>query len=180
MDQEARASLNRNMTALADGDRKAFDPVYRILWPLLTGFVGRMCGDRVIAEDIAQQSMLKIFSRASTFDRSRDALAWSLTIAGNEYRTYRRKLGNRRMEALDLAVSLPANDETPETIVIRDNLNAAIRGVMGQIRPQDVDAVIAAVNEGERPPVTAAAFRKRLQRAIENSRLLWRRRYGAD
>src|SRR6266851_1887698 len=83
MDEATRSLLNRSMAALADGDRRAFDPVYRTLWPLLVRFITILSGDRMIAEDMAQQAMLKILARVSTFDRSKDAVAWSMTIAGN-------------------------------------------------------------------------------------------------
>ena len=94
MDDAGRMALNRNLAALADGERAAFDPVYRTLWPLLVRFIAGISGDRAIAEDMAQQAMLKIFSRVSTFDASRDGLSWSMTIAFNEYQSYRRRRAN--------------------------------------------------------------------------------------
>jgi DNA-directed RNA polymerase specialized sigma24 family protein len=81
MDEVTRGLLNRNMAALADGEQDALDPVYRALWPLLVRFVAAISGNRMIAEDIAQQAMLRIFARVSTFDRSKDAIAWSMCIA---------------------------------------------------------------------------------------------------
>src|SRR5260370_5596880 len=95
MDEATRSLLNRSMAALADGDRRAFDPVYRTLWPLLVRFVTVISGDRMMADDMAQQAMLKILARASTFDRSKDAVPWTMTIAANEYQSFRRKLANR-------------------------------------------------------------------------------------
>lgn len=41
-------------------------------------------------------------------------------------------------------------------------------------------AIVAAIYDSSRPPLTAAAFRKRLQRALANARHLWKRRYGDD
>src|SRR6266852_3051919 len=114
MDEVTRSQLNRSMAELADGERRAFDPVYRTLWPLLVRFVAVISGDRMIAEDMAQQAMLKILARVSTFDRSKDAVAWSMTIAINEYRSYRRKLGNRPVDPSAWALEEPTDDETPE------------------------------------------------------------------
>ena len=59
MDKVTRSQLNRSMAALADGDRSAFDAVYRTLWPMLAKFVAVMSKDRMIGEDVAQQAMLK-------------------------------------------------------------------------------------------------------------------------
>ena len=134
----------------------------------------------MIAEDMAQQAMLKILARVSTFDRSKDALAWSMTIAVNEYRSYRRKLGNRAADQGEWVLAEPTDDDTPEAIAIRNNLSDAARAVMGQLRPQDLEVVVAAMYEGQRPPLAATAFRKRLQRALANSRVIWKKYYGDD
>jgi RNA polymerase sigma factor (sigma-70 family) len=180
MDEAVRTLLNRSMAALADGERGAFDPAYRTLWPLLVRLVTAISADRMIAEDIAQQAMLKILARVSTFDRSKDALTWSMTIAVNEYRSYRRKLGNRVADQGEWILPEPTDSDTPEAIAIRTNLSEAVRVVMGHLQPQDLEVVVAAMYDGQRPPFTAAAFRKRLQRALTHTRVIWKRYYGDD
>lgn len=180
MDEATRSLLNRSFAALADGERGAFDPAYRTLWPLLVRLVTAMSADRMIAEDIAQQAMLKILARVSTFDRSKDALTWSMSIAVNEYRSYRRKLGNRAADQGEWILPEPTDSDTPEAIAIRTNLSEAVRAVMGHLQPQDLEVVVAAMYDGQRPTLTAAAFRKRLQRALAQSRLIWKRYYGDD
>ncbi len=180
MDEATRNLLNRNMAALADGERRAFDPVYRTLWPVLVRFVAVMSTDRVIAEDVAQQALLRILGRASTFDRTKDALAWSMTIAVNEYRSYRRKLGKPAADQREWALAEPIDDDTPEAIAVRDNLRDAARAVISRLRPQDLEVLVAALYDSQRPPLLAAAFRKRLQRAVTNTRTLWKRRHGDD
>jgi hypothetical protein len=40
-----REALHAAMVRLADGDRSAFEPVYRALWPLLLRFAGRALGE---------------------------------------------------------------------------------------------------------------------------------------
>lgn len=178
MDEATRSQLNRSMAALADGDRRAFDLVYRTLWPVLTELIAVISADRMIAEDIAQQAMLKILARVSTFDPCKDALAWGMTIAVNEYRSYRRKLGHHT--TAKVAGDLPIDHDTPEAIAIRNNLVDAARTVLGKLRPQELEVVVAAMYEAERPPLTAAAFRKRLQRVLAHTRLIWKRYYGDD
>lgn len=180
MDEATRSLLNRSMAALADGDRNAFDLVYRTLWPLHVKMITGISRNRMVAQDIAQQAMLKLLGRVSTFDRSRDALAWSIAIALNEYRSYRRKLGNRATDEGQWLLAAPTDNDSPEASAIRDNLREAARAVLGQLQPRDLEVVVAAMYEGQRPPIAAAAFRKRLQRALENTRLIWRRLHGDD
>ncbi|HLI17642.1 MAG TPA: sigma-70 family RNA polymerase sigma factor [Rhodanobacteraceae bacterium] len=180
LDDVGRAELNRNLTALADGERHAFDPVYRTLWPLLVRFIAATSGDRALAEEIAQRAMLKILTKVATFDPSRDALAWSLAIAFNEYRSFRRKRSHATCDLQEsVALAIPEHD-TPEAIAMRDNLHEAVREVLAALRPTDREAIVAAIHAGQRPPVSAAAFRKRLQRAIANARQLWKRHYDDD
>src|SRR5258708_5693190 len=65
------------MVRLADGDRSAFSPLYKLLWPVLRAFVhGQLPPSD--AEDVAQDALLKVFASASRFDPARDALAWAL------------------------------------------------------------------------------------------------------
>lgn len=180
MDEATRCLLNRHMALLADGERGAFDLVYRTLWPALAKFVGAISRDPTLGEDIAQQAMLKILGRVSTFDRTQDALAWSMTIAMNEYRSYRRKLGARVGDQCEWVLVEPVNDDTPEAVAIRDNLTEAARAVLGKSRQQDLEVLVAALYERQRPSIPASAFRKRLQRALANTRLIWKRHYGDD
>jgi RNA polymerase sigma factor (sigma-70 family) len=180
MDEATRSLLNRGMAALADGERDAFDPVYRTLWPLLVKLITGISGDRTIAEDVAQQAMLKILARVSTFDRSKDALAWSMAIAVNDYRSYRRKLGNRAVDQGNWVLAETIDCDTPEAITMRNNLREAARAVMGQLQPRDLEVVVAAMYDSQRPPLAAAAFRKRLQRALASTRVIWKRLHGDD
>jgi RNA polymerase sigma factor (sigma-70 family) len=180
MDEATRSLLNRSMAALADGERGAFDPAYRTLWPLLVKVITSISGDRMIAEDVAQQAMLKILARVSTFDRSKDALVWSMAIAVNEYRSYRRKLGNRAVDQGEWLMAAPPDFDTPEAITIRNNLREAAGAVMGQLQPRDLEVVVAAMYDSQRPPLAPAAFRKRLQRALANTRVIWKRLHGDD
>jgi RNA polymerase sigma-70 factor (ECF subfamily) len=93
-----RAELRRLMERLADGDRGAFRPAFDLLWPRLRAFGLRYA--RADGEDAAQQALLRVFSRASEYDRERDALAWALGIAAWECRTFRRKRQRRREDAV--------------------------------------------------------------------------------
>jgi len=96
----------------------------------------------------------------------------------------------RQLQPSELAILRPnfhpqpnlvaLDDETPEAIALRDNLRDAARAVIGQLRPQDLEVVVAALYDVQRPPLLAAAFRKRLQRAVANTRTLWKRRHGDD
>ena len=67
-----------------------FDEVYAALWPVITAFCGKMLSG-ADAEDAAQQALLKVFSRASTFDRTGDAFTWAVTIATWKFGPFRNR-----------------------------------------------------------------------------------------
>src|SRR5215831_8190348 len=93
-----RPQLQRWMTAAADGDRSAVDPLFHALWPLLVGYATRFVGDAALAEDCVQEALVRLFGQIDRFDRERDALTWALTHTTWQCRTARRRR-ERRAEA---------------------------------------------------------------------------------
>ena len=193
-----RAELRRLMERLADGDRAAFGPAFAMLWPQLRAFAARLLG-AADGEDAAQAALLRIFSRASEYDRSRDALAWALGIAAWECRTLRRRRERRRevspgavepvWAAEGAAAGAPQSaaspppfaaqpSPSPEEALIERDLREAASEILGTLRPIDVETILA-IASGERP-VPGATFRKRVERALARFRLAWRARHGNE
>jgi RNA polymerase sigma-70 factor (ECF subfamily) len=173
----ARAALQEELTALARGDRAAFDPLFRRLWPLLRGFAARSL-PFAEADDAAQEALLRIFSRASEFDPRRDALSWVLGVAGWQIRTHRTRTRRRReeppselLEAIDAASS-------PEAAAISQELADVLDRALAELSPGDA-ATLLAYARGERPDLPGATFRKRVERALARLRTLWRIRHGS-
>ena len=175
VERSERAELRRLMERLAEGDRTAFGPVFVLLWPQLRAFAVRFIG-AADGEDAAQAALLKVFSRASEYDRERDALPWAIGIAAWECRTLRRRRERRREEsALAPAVS---SAPSPEEATIDRDLRAAAEAVLGELRPIDVETIIS-IASGQRA-VQGATFRKRAERALARFRLAWRARHGSE
>ncbi|WP_437579678.1 RNA polymerase sigma factor [Sorangium sp. So ce887] len=168
------------MRRLADGDRAAFEPVYAALWPAISAFCRRMLGGgEADAEDAAQQALLKVFDRASSFDPEADALTWALAIAAWECRTARRRRTRSREAPDELIPSVAADLPTPEDAAIARDLDDAAREVLGTLAEADRETLRATLLEGDRDPsVSGAAFRKRRERAFARLREAWRRIYG--
>jgi RNA polymerase sigma-70 factor (ECF subfamily) len=78
--REAREDeLDAWMALLADGDRAAFDPLFRALYPrALRLAVARLGDDR--GADAAQSALTKLFARASEFAAGRAVLPWFYAI----------------------------------------------------------------------------------------------------
>ncbi|HYZ89734.1 MAG TPA: sigma factor [Myxococcales bacterium] len=176
MDESARAALQQGLSRLADGDRSAFEPVFAALWPILRRFASRALPVAAEAEDAAQSSLIKIFARAAEFDARRDALSWAVGIAAYECRTLRKSRSRRREEEMS-GVPEAIDWRTPEHAAVDQDLIAAATDVLGGMRVQDVETLLA-MARGERDP--SAKFRKRLERAIARFRNGWRARHGND
>lgn len=178
MGRPPRSDLQELMERLAEGDRTALRPAFELLWPLLRGFTSRhlSSGD---AEDAAQEALMKIFFRAGEFDVSRSALAWVLGITAFEIRTARRRSVRRRETPEGSAASESAPDPrpTPEETAIQGDMEQLMRETLGSLRPEDAETLHLYARD-ERAAIAAAAFRKRVQRALERLRGAWKVTHG--
>jgi RNA polymerase sigma-70 factor (ECF subfamily) len=173
VEEAERRRLQEQMVRLADGDREAFLPVFAALRPLLRRFAARHLGPAP-AEDVAQEALLKVFARASTFDRERDALAWAVTITAYEIRTVRKRAVRRREEALDDArlAHRPDPAASPEEAAIATGLDRALDDALRVLAPEDA-ATLRDYASGDRPKdIAPATFRKRVERSLRRLRRL--------
>ena len=178
MERPSRSDLQKLMGRLAEGDRAALPPAFDLLWPLLRRFTGRHlpCGE---ADDAAQEALLKIFFRAGEFDVTRSALAWVLGVAAFEIRTARRRAARRREEPVMPEAVESARDSraTPEETAIQEDMEAMLREALGSLRPEDAET-LRLYARGDRAAIAAATFRKRVQRALERLRAVWKVTHG--
>jgi RNA polymerase sigma factor (sigma-70 family) len=171
----ARTEVQALVKRLAEGDRTAIEPSFNALWPVLHKFSARALGNEADAADAAQQAVTKLFAQAVDFDPQRDAVGWALTIAAYECRTIRRQRGRRREVGADELLPLADSRGTPEQLVIERDLDAAVREVVSELRPEDAEVVLATISETR--PSNDATFRKRLERALGRLRLAWKAKH---
>lgn len=164
------------MVRLADGDRDSFAPLFAALWPRVRGFAQRALHQHADAEDVAQQAMIKVFTRASEFDPARQALPWIMGITAWEIRTFRQSTKRRKHEP---AATVISSDATPEQAVIDRDLRDAALHVLGELSEDDIATILAKTHDQPRPKVSPATFRKRWQRALGKLRHGWKVRHGA-
>jgi RNA polymerase sigma-70 factor, ECF subfamily len=168
-----RGDVQRLMTAAADGERAAVEPLFAALWPPLVRYATRFVGDAALAEDIAQDALVALFGQLAHFDRERDGLGWALAIATWHCRTARRKR-QRRNES-------PEIPELPTTVDVelRDLVRAAV-AELELLGDRDREVITASILDDDelRRALAPATFRKRLERALARLRTSWRSRHG--
>lgn len=177
MQPDRRKAVQEAIVRLSDGDRTAMNGLVQHLWPVLLDFARRGLRHEHDAEDVAQEVFVRICSRISEFDRTRDGLSWAFGIASYEIMTVRRRR-QRRREAFDSSI-LDAQHHpqaSQEDALVRAELEDALLQVLGDLSIDDRAhlGLIAAPQDG----ATGATLRKRRQRAVERLRTLWRRVYG--
>lgn len=163
------------MTAAADGDRAAIEPLFHALWAPLVGYATRFVADAALAEDCTQEALVRLFGQLDRFDRERDALTWALTHVTWQCRTARRKI-QRRAEishARDAAIDGSAAAEERELV-------RAALATLATLGARDIEVIAASLTDDDelRRNLAPATFRKRLERALGRLRTSWRSRHG--
>ena len=88
------------------GDETAREAIYRTLAPATLTFIRRMVGQRALAEDIFQDTMMALYERLPQFRREAPLGAWLRQIALNRCLMYLRSPWQRarmRLESSELA-----------------------------------------------------------------------------
>jgi RNA polymerase sigma-70 factor (ECF subfamily) len=124
--------IDADVTKTAYGDHLAFGRIVEAHQRKIFAYLGRMGIDRATAEDIAQDTFLRVWRNAGQFNPKRGSLAtWILTIARNLALT-RLSRPERRGEILDVAIAdevvsdLPQPDEQLCTKQRHERLRAAL------------------------------------------------------
>jgi len=128
------ADVIQLMERYVDGDAAAFRELYAALAPKLLGYLARMTRDRASADDLLQQTFLKVHRARAAYVRGADPTPWIYAIA---HRTF---LDEARRKARAV-VSVAKGEDLPP-------VKAAITG----------EAEGAAADPGADPETTRAAL----------------------
>ena len=69
------------MERYVDGDAAAFRALYALLAPKLLGYLAKMTRDRAVADDLLQQTFLKVHRARGAWVRGADPTPWIYSIA---------------------------------------------------------------------------------------------------
>ena len=127
------------MLAFKAGDARAFEQLVRRHRGAVFNFLLRLSGQRQRAEDLLQETWLKVLRGAATYEARAKFTTWVYTIARNLCMDALRKESYRRAESLDaedpagdgraLAERVPSSDAAPD----RAAHNAAVRPLIGRV-----------------------------------------------
>jgi RNA polymerase sigma-70 factor (ECF subfamily) len=132
------------MIRYCDGDASAFRELYARVAPRLLGYLVRMVGSRPAAEDLLQQTFLKVHRARAAYVRGADPLPWIYAIA---HRTFLDDARSRNRARVRVA-------RDPETVPEpRADLEGRAEG-MAEPQASDPELTRAALDALARLPVT--------------------------
>lgn len=179
MDAARRTSINQALVRLADGDRSALTALMDELWPVLLAFASRLIRERADAEDVAQETLIKVAARIADYDRTRDGVTWVYAIAAYEVRTLRRKHHRRReLPHVDNIDQFTRPSSSTEEMYIEDQMRQVLTEALGTLSENDRQALGLVDSGTQSADASNAAIRKRRQRAITKLRTMWSQLYG--
>jgi RNA polymerase sigma factor (sigma-70 family) len=79
--QDAGDGDARLVASVGQGDRHAFQELYRVYFPRLARFLGRMTRNGPLMEEIINDTMLVVWQKALTYDGSSKVSTWIFGIA---------------------------------------------------------------------------------------------------
>jgi RNA polymerase sigma-70 factor (ECF subfamily) len=186
--------------ALVDGLRRrlpeAFDEVYEFYRPRLFAFLLRLSRSRTVAEDLLDETWLRLVAHAPDLRPDTRLAAWLFTVARNLYWTERRSW--LRAEALEPALPglWPAAESWPSPFELASlgELERRVERALATLSPTYREVLLLVTHQGLTPSeaaaacnVTPEALRQRLARAraalgdalgLPRSTAVTARRYG--
>lgn len=164
----------RLVARLKDGDAAAFEAIYEAFRPRLFSFLVRLSRRRDVAEDLLEETWLRLVARAGTLRDDTRLGPWLYTVARNLHASWRRAraLEAERVTALAPCWPEPRRGETPFEAAARSETERRLEEALARLPLRDREVLLLVGGEGLAPAaaarvcgVTPEALRKRLQRA---------------
>jgi len=136
------------------GDEDAMAAFYREHGQVVFAQVLLVTGDRVLAEEIVQDTMLAVWRGAGSFRGESSARSWVIAIARRQTRD---RLRGRRLRMVDDAVlaGQPGSDPGPEVMALDRAELAEVKGAIGELAPAHREVLGLAFGSGLSLPEVA-------------------------
>jgi RNA polymerase sigma-70 factor (ECF subfamily) len=159
---------------LRRGDAAAFQEIYSMYRPRIFGFLGRLARDPALAEDLLQETFLRLARAAPDLATDTKLAAWLFTVARNLFFSQRRwaLLDVARVAELRLWSALRGDEPSPFTLAAGTETERRLEAAVAALPLVQREVLLLVAVEGMSPTEAAgvlgvepAAARKRLERA---------------
>ena len=125
------------------GDRAAFRVLFEHFAPRLKGYLIRLGLEAGRAEELAQEVMVTVWRKASTFDRAQGSVAtWVFRIARNRRIDLFRRDRTAQLDEHDPALA-PAAEAAPDVSLDADQGQIQVARALAELPPEQRDLVRA-------------------------------------
>lgn len=171
MDRESELAL---VDRLRSGDPDAFDAVHDCFNARLFNFLTRLSRRREVAEDLLEETWLRLVARAAQLRPDTRLGPWLFTVARNLYVSYRRSRMLEDSHAVGLIGLWPSGSPQPSPfeVAAAGETGRRLEAAIGALPVACREALLLVVVEGLRPSeaagvcgVSPEAMRQRLSRA---------------
>ena len=155
------AELVSLLAAVANGDETAFEKLYAATSAKLYGVVLRILRRPELADEVMQETYLKIWNGAAQFDASRASpITWMMAIARNRAIDLVRKKADVSVEDMPDALELAA--DVPDPLAARERSEDVRRllDCLGRLDPEQRQLVLLAYYDGLSRELLAARFKR--------------------
>lgn len=134
LDQDQAEKLRDDLLAVGRGERDALQRVYETTSGKLFALCIRITGSVSGAEDVLQETFIKVLNRASGFDPARgSAMGWIGALARNSAIDWQRARARRPMNG-DAALSYIADEaESAEQRIMRQELECQVAELLASL-----------------------------------------------
>ena len=164
----------RLVARLKEGDAAAFEALYEAFRPRLFSFLLRLSRRRDVAEDLLEETWLRLVAHAAKLRDDTRLGPWLFTVARNLHASWRRSraLEAERVGGLVPSWPEPARGESPFEAAARSETERRLEEALARLSLRDREVLLLVGGEGLTPAaaatvcgVTPETLRKRLQRA---------------
>lgn len=118
---------------MADDEVVAYCTVLR---PRLVGFLTLHCGDRGVAEELAQETLIRVWDRWATVRRASSPDAWAHRVALNLANSHFRRRAAERRARHRMGETREAEEETDTSVAV------SVRDAVAALPPRQRAAVV--------------------------------------
>ncbi len=143
------------MARYQDGDAAAFRELYALVAPRLLGYLMKMARSKAVADDLLQQTFLKVHRARGAYVRGADPLPWIYSIAHRTFLDEARKTKRAVVRVADEEVPEQAAGIDGESADRRDEprvdpeLARAALDALSQLPEQQREAVVLTKLDGK-------------------------------
>ena len=175
--EEPSAEMSAFLVRVADQDRDAFRHVFDHFAPRLKAFLMGQGTDPQMAEEVVQETMVKVWRKAGQFDPAKAAAStWIFTIARNMRIDHLRK-ANRPEPDMDDPAFVPDPEPQASDVIAQSQDAAKLHEAMRELSDEQRDVLTLAFFEEKAHPEIAdqlgiplGTVKSRIRLALKNIR----------